>query len=78
MPVLSNVDPTPCVDAKSIKARLSQQMTGSVRWREISLQLPNYGIEEVVEIGPGNVLTNLVKRTTPDLTLKNIRTAADF
>ncbi|MDB9378460.1 ACP S-malonyltransferase, partial [Nodularia sphaerocarpa] len=78
VPVMSNVDPSPSTDAKIIKQRLSQQMTGSVRWREISLQLPTQGIEQVVEIGPGNVLTNLIKRTTPDLTLKNVRNAADL
>ncbi|MBE9197877.1 MULTISPECIES: ACP S-malonyltransferase [unclassified Nodularia (in: cyanobacteria)] len=78
VPVMSNVDPFPSTDAKILKQRLSQQMTGSVRWREISLQLPTDGIEEVVEIGPGNVLTNLIKRTTPDLILKNVRNAAEL
>lgn len=72
-PVLSNVDPNPEIDADILKARLSQQMTGSVRWREIALQLPENGIEKVVEIGPGNVLTGLVKRTVEGLTLVNIR-----
>lgn len=78
VPVMSNVDPMPSTDTNILKQRLSQQMTGSVRWREISLQLPTQGIEEVVEIGPGNVLTNLIKRTTPDLTLKNVRNAAEL
>jgi [acyl-carrier-protein] S-malonyltransferase len=72
-PVLSNVDPHPEVDADILKARLRQQMTGSVRWREIALQLPENGIEKVVEIGPGNVLTGLIKRTVEGLTLVNIR-----
>jgi [acyl-carrier-protein] S-malonyltransferase len=53
-------------------------MTGSVRWREISLTLPANGIEKVVEIGPGNVLTGLIKRTTADLILKNIRNATEL
>ena len=78
VPVMSNVDPMPSTDTNILKQRLSQQMTGSVRWREISLQLPTQGIEEVVEIGPGNVLTNLIKRTTPDLTLKNVRNASEL
>ncbi|MDH6085004.1 ACP S-malonyltransferase [Umezakia ovalisporum] len=78
VPILSNVDPCPCTDAKIIKHRLSQQITGSVRWREITLQLHAHGIEQVVEIGPGNVLTNLIKRTTPDLILRNIRNAEEL
>ncbi len=78
VPVLSNVEPLPSVDAEVLKQRLSQQMTSSVRWREISLQLPDNGIEQVVEIGPGNVLTGLIKRTSPGLILKNVRNVAEL
>ncbi len=53
-------------------------MTGPVRWREISLQFPENGVEKVVEIGPGNVLTGLIKRTAPGLILENIRNAAEL
>jgi len=72
IPVLANVNPTPATEAETIKTRLVQQMTGSVRWREISEYLPQAGIEEVVEIGPGKVLTGLIKRISPELKLKNI------
>ncbi|MFN6559835.1 MAG: ACP S-malonyltransferase [Nostoc sp. ChiSLP01] len=78
IPVLSNIEPIPSIDAEILKRRLNEQMTGSVRWREISLQLPANGIEQVIEIGPGKVLTGLIKRTSPDLILKNINTAADL
>ncbi|MFQ4146957.1 ACP S-malonyltransferase [Chlorogloeopsis sp. ULAP02] len=78
VPVLSNVEPTPSTDADVLKQRLIQQMTGGVRWREISLALPENGIERVVEIGPGNVLTGLIKRTCSGLILENIRSAAEL
>lgn len=78
VPVLSNVDPTPATAADVLKQRLSQQMTGSVRWREISLQLAAGGMEQAIEIGPGKVLTGLIKRTSPDLTLVNISALADI
>ncbi|MEL6472133.1 MAG: ACP S-malonyltransferase [Cyanobacteria bacterium J06623_4] len=74
IPVMSNVEPAPATDATTLKARLTRQMTGSVRWREISLSLPEQGIESVVEIGPGKVLTGLVKRTCKGLALKNVPT----
>ena len=74
VPVLSNVDPTPATDGNILKQRLVQQMTGSVRWREISLALPEQGIDTVVEVGPGNVLTGLVKRTCRGLNLANVGT----
>ncbi|NJO20334.1 MAG: ACP S-malonyltransferase, partial [Spirulinaceae cyanobacterium RM2_2_10] len=47
IPVLSNVEPTPASDGEVLKDRLVRQMTGSVRWREISLRLPQEGIEQV-------------------------------
>ncbi|MEM9005111.1 MAG: ACP S-malonyltransferase [Cyanobacteria bacterium P01_F01_bin.86] len=74
VPVLSNVDPTPTTDAEILKQRLARQMTGPVRWREISLALPEQGIEQVFEVGPGNVLTGLIKRTVKNLQLTNIGT----
>jgi [acyl-carrier-protein] S-malonyltransferase len=78
VPVLSNVEPTPSVDAGVLKQHLIKQMTGSVRWREISEALPKNGVERVIEIGPGNVLTGLIKRTCPGLALENVRNAAEL
>ncbi|MEB3210075.1 MAG: ACP S-malonyltransferase [Leptolyngbyaceae bacterium] len=78
IPVMSNVDPTPETNADQLKERLKQQMTGSVRWREISLRLPEEGIDTVIEVGPGNVLTGLIKRTCSGLTLKNVKSSADL
>ncbi|MEH2127522.1 ACP S-malonyltransferase [Nostoc sp.] len=78
VPVLSNVEPIPSIDAEILKQRLNKQMTGSVRWREICLQLPVNGIERVMEIGPSKVLTGLIKRNSPDLILENIQSAANL
>ncbi len=72
VPVLSNVDPTPTTDPTLLKQRLTQQMTGSVRWQEICLQLSQLEVQQVVEIGPGNVLTGLMKRACPEILLQNI------
>ena len=72
IPVLSNVDPRPATDAALLKQRLSRQITGSVRWREISGQLQTEGVELVQEIGPGKVLTGLIKRTCKGLALQNV------
>ncbi|MGB5914984.1 MAG: ACP S-malonyltransferase [Phormidesmis sp.] len=77
IPVMSNVDPAPETNAAVLKERLAQQMTGSVRWREISLELPVQGIETVVEIGPGKVLTGLIKRTCKGLNLQNVASVGD-
>lgn len=78
VPVMSNVEPMPSQNAEVLKQRLMKQMTGSVRWREISLALPGEEVSKVVEIGPGNVLTGLIKRTSPDIELVNIRNAGEI
>lgn len=78
VPVISNFEPNPTTDAATIKQRLSQQMTNGVRWRETSLKLPEMGIEKVVEVGPGKVLTGLIKRTCPDLKLENVSSLEDI
>ena len=78
IPVLSNVDPIPSTDPVVLKDRLNRQMTGTVRWREISLQLLQEGVDRGVEVGPGKVLTGIIKRTCPDLVLNTIGGLAEL
>ena len=78
MPILSNVDPTPTTEGTQLKERLSRQMTEAVRWREIMLQLSKAGVSQAIEVGPGKVLSGLIKRTCSDLELKNVSSAADL
>ena len=75
VPVLSNVEPTPTTNKEQLKARLVKQMTGSVRWREIMLELAQQEVTQAIEVGPGKVLTGLIKRTCPDIELNNVGTA---
>jgi [acyl-carrier-protein] S-malonyltransferase len=77
VPVIANVEPTPVSDAATLQARLMAQMTGPVRWREIGLALQEMGVEEVIEVGPGKVLTGLVKRTCPTMKLTQMGTLAN-
>lgn len=74
IPVLSNVEPNPTADPTVLKEQLMKQMIGPVRWREISLQFSQLGITTVIEVGPGKVLTGLVKRTCPGVKLVNTGT----
>jgi [acyl-carrier-protein] S-malonyltransferase len=79
VPVLSNVDPThPTTDANELRNYLIQQMTSAVRWREIMDKLPEMSVTSAIEIGPGKVLTGLLKRTCPYLELRNISDLADY
>ncbi len=79
VPVISNVDPSnPTQDGEELKKYLIWQMTSSVRWREIMLKLPDVGAEKAIEVGPGKVLTGLIKRTVPAIELENISQLADI
>jgi [acyl-carrier-protein] S-malonyltransferase len=71
IPVLANVDPTPSTDSDTIKQRLIKQMTGGVRWREIMVELPLQNVSEVIEVGPGKVLSGLLKRSVKNVILTN-------
>jgi malonyl CoA-acyl carrier protein transacylase len=60
VPVLSAVTANPFED---VREQLVQALTMPVRWREVVLALHRFGVDEFVEVGPGRILTGLVKRT---------------
>ena len=55
-----------------IKNALIYQMTHTVRWRESVLEMVNLGITDAVEIGPGNVLSGLISRTTDKINVQKL------
>lgn len=76
IPILPNVDPNGALtDAAAVRRSLKLQIDHPVRWRETILQMAERGIEELVEIGPGTVLTGLARRTAPTLRVRNIEPA---
>ena len=78
VPVLSNSDPSPSCSGALLKQRLQQQMTTGVRWRETMAQLGLGGISTVVEVGPGAVLSGLIKRSLPGVTSAQVGSLADL
>ena len=78
VPVLSNTDPTPSSDAGVIKQRLRDQMTTGVRWRETMDAMTAAGVDTLVEIGPGNVLSGLAKRALSGVVTSQLASAADL
>ncbi len=78
IPVVSNADPTPSINASVLKQRLKEQMTTGVRWRESMDLMKSHGIEIFVEIGPGNVLSGLIKRSLEGVTINQISTSSDL
>jgi len=64
--VVSAVTAAPFED---VRAQLAQALTMPVRWREVLLAMRERGADRFVEVGPGRVLTGLVKRTLKDVEL---------
>jgi len=67
-PVVANVRAEAVSDPEEIKKLLVQQVTGAVRWRESVLWMAGQGVDTLVEIGAGKVLTGLVRRIEKSLT----------
>lgn len=72
VPIISNKTCEPLTDVDEIKDALVYQMTHGVRWRESVLNMANIGITDMVEVGPGSVLTGLCSRITDKITAKKL------
>ena len=62
VPLVANVLAKPIADPEEIRARLVEQVTGMVRWRETMLYLQANGVSTVYEVGAGRVLTGIARR----------------
>ena len=78
VPVLSNFDPRPSCKGDILKERLKKQMINGVRWRETMTVMQNEGVTRMVEIGPGNVLSGLAKRSMKGVLTSQISNASDL
>ena len=72
VPLVANVLAAPISDPADIKARLVQQVTATVRWRESVAAMAAAGVNDVYEIGAGKVLSGLAKRIAPSLNAQSI------
>ena len=62
VPLVANVLAAPVTDPEEIRARLVEQVTGTVRWRETMLYIQANGVGTVYEVGAGRVLTGIARR----------------
>lgn len=77
VPLYSNVTAELCSES-TIKELLINQVISKVRWREIIKNMVENGVINFLEIGPGNVLTNLIKRISKEVTAISISKLEDF
>ena len=76
--IISNVTAKMENDPTIIKELLIKQITSTVRWRESLQYMINNGIDQFIEIGPGKVLSGLVKRTNRKIKISNLNSLEDI
>ncbi|MFP4527083.1 MAG: ACP S-malonyltransferase [Candidatus Kapaibacterium sp.] len=78
VPVYANVYAKPLTSADEIRKALVEQLTSPVLWTQTLRNMNENGIDKFIEIGPGNVLQGLTKRTLKDVEISGIDKAEDI
>jgi len=76
--IISNVTAKEEVDVNRIKPLLIDQITSRVRWKESVDYMIKQGVKDFLEIGPGKVLSGLVKKINRDVKISNINSIEDI
>ena len=77
VPVVANIVVKPLTDVDEIAARLVEQVTGRVRWRETVEWFGQNGVTTLYEVGYGKVLSGLARRINRDIATVAVNTPAD-
>ena len=78
VPVIANVTAATVVDPDEIRRLLVEQVTAMVRWRESVNVMKDAGVDTLIELGAGKVLSGLAKRIDGDLTGISVQTPQDI
>jgi [acyl-carrier-protein] S-malonyltransferase len=71
-PLISNITADEIFNADELKDLLIKQIENRVRWRESTINMINKGVKQFIEIGPGKVLSGLVKRINKEVEVNSI------
>ena len=77
-PIVSNFTAKPSISESEIKNLLVSQIEGKVRWLESIEFMINEGTKNFIEIGPGKVLSGLIKRINKNVNIKSINCEEDI
>ncbi len=72
IPVVTNVDAKPTIDKAEISSKMIKQMYSSVYWKQSVEYMAEQGVNTFFEIGPGKVLTGMIKKIAPEAKVYNI------
>ena len=78
VPLMANVTAAPVENPADISRLLVEQVTAMVRWRESVLAMRDSGVDTLIEIGAGKVLSGLAKRIDRDITALNAETPEEI
>ena len=78
VPVVANVDATPKVDGASAIEALIRQVSAPVLWEDVVARLASEGVRAYVEVGPGTVLSGLIRKIVRDARVASFETPADL
>ena len=76
--LISNITANEIKDVNELKELLIKQIENRVRWREIVINMINSGVNQFIEIGPGKVLSGLVKRINKEVKINTINNESDI
>ena len=76
--IVCNVTSKPENNPKNIKRLLFEQICSTVRWRESIINMSKENITNFIEVGPGKVLSGMVKRTLKDINCFSINSIDDM
>lgn len=72
IPVIGNITGTPLTNAEEVKTELRNQLTSPVQWQRTVEYMVKEGVSTFIEIGPGKVLTGLIRRINKEVATQNI------
>jgi [acyl-carrier-protein] S-malonyltransferase len=78
VPVIGNVSAEPLSSVAEVEQEMVAQLTSPVRWTASVQEMSNRGVQRFIEVGPGNVLTGLVRRTEKKAQVVNINDGASL
>ena len=76
--IISNYNSSISNDTSTIKKALKNQMANKVQWTQSIRQLENNGQKKIIEVGPGKVLSGLIKRISSNFDIKSINEISDL
>jgi [acyl-carrier-protein] S-malonyltransferase len=78
VPYVANVNAEVITDTSMIRDLLQRQVSSPVKWEQSLRTLKEYGVDLIIEIGPGKTIAGFVKKTIPEIPVINVSSVEDI